>query len=275
MRTRLARTLTFAVAGGLFTSMALGADPLTLPDWSAIFTPDGQVLDLKGGLEAVFLQDKVSDGLGVDMSVIVEAGHAIVGNGVVPAAGDLGNGYVYATRDGAGNLILYGGVERLDSPGDTYVEFEFNQDVVKVNSGVPWPIYGTRTPGDILVRLSFAGGVMTRGEFGVWDGTAFQIVSSSETAEMPCGGVTGLHVFCTGPPPMETVSDEVWDSAGTPVETRPPDSFVEFGVDVAGLVGSNVELTSILVRTPRDVILDSFRTFGHWAQLPEAGGTDD
>ncbi len=243
-----------------------------LPDWGAIFSPDGRVLDLKGGLEAVFLEDKISDGLGLDMSVVAPAETATVDNGVVPAPGDLGNGYVYATNDSAGNLIVYAGVERLDAPGDTYVEFEFNQEVVKVNSGVPWPVYGTRAAGDIVVRLRFAAGVLTGAEFGVWDGNVFQLVSSAETAGMPCGGADGVHVFCTGPPPMESVSDEVWDPAGTPVETRRPDSFVEFGVSVVGLVGSNVEFTSILVRTPQDVILDSFRTIGHWAQPAPAGG---
>ena len=36
-----------------------------------------------------------------------------VNNGVVTAANDLGNGYVYAKRDARGKLQLYAGVEQL------------------------------------------------------------------------------------------------------------------------------------------------------------------
>jgi hypothetical protein len=277
MKPRLAKVLALTAVGGLFGSMVLTAEPLLLPDWSAIFSPDGDVVDLQGGLEAIFLEDKISDGLGLDASVLRQSEETTVDNGVVVADGDLGNGYVYAMRDGLGDLVLYAGIERLESASDTHVEFEFNQAVVQVLSGAPWPIHGTRTVGDLLVRLEFTAGELTRGKFMSWDGEAYQVLSAGDTAGMPCGGVDLLHVFCYGLPPMESIQQESWDSAGTVLELRPPDGFVEFGVNVTGLLGPDVEFTSILVRTPEDIVLESFRKLGYWAQQEEQipGGNHD
>ena len=85
------------VTGGAGVAVTQGT-PLRRPDWRAIFGPDGKVVDLKGGLDAFFLEDKVSDRIGLDMSAIAPAEKPTVDNALVDAANDLANGYVYAAK---------------------------------------------------------------------------------------------------------------------------------------------------------------------------------
>jgi hypothetical protein len=268
MKSGLAMGFALALVSGAATSGAEVPAPLSRPDWTAIFGPDGTVINLQGGLDAVFLEDKISDGVGVDMSVIAPPATTTVNNGVIAAANDLANGYVYAKADGSGNLQLYAGVERLDSSVDTYVEFEFNQDVVQVRSGVPWPVYGSRTAGDVLVRVDFVAGALSSATFMQWDGSGYQPIATAGA-----GGCSGVdYLVCVGAPPQETVQAEVWDAAYNPVQVPQPNSFVEIGVNVAALPASNGEFTSIQVRTAEDTILDSFRRIGYWAHHGLGGG---
>jgi hypothetical protein len=238
------------------------SEPLVKPGWAAIFGPDGKVLDLQGGVDAYFLEDKISDGIGLDMSVNASGDGWVVDNGLVSAANDLGNGYVWARRDAGGNLQVYAGVERLDTPADTWVEFEFHQDLVQVHVGAPWPVHGSLTQGDILARVNFAAGVLSSATFMRWDGSGYQAVA----AVGPEGAGGPDVMVCVGAPPLSPIAQEVWDAAGNPVQVRPPNSFIEIGFNVAALLGSNVEFTSVQVRTPEDVILDGFRHIGFFAQ---------
>ena len=252
---------------GLITMGAPPA-PLPAPDWAAIFSPDGTVTDMQGGLDAVFLEDKVSDGVGIDMTVSADhVDHSRVDNGIVAAAHDLGNGYVWATTNVAGEMLLYAGVERLDSLTDTSVEFEFNQGIVRVFQGRPWPIRGSRTEGDLLVRVNFTGGAISSGEFLRWDGVGswIPLISGPEGCAQPD------YRFCTGPLPMQSVQADVWDAAYNAVQVRQPNNFLEIGINVASLLGSNIEFTSIQVRTPEDVILNSFDRIGLYARRGQGG----
>jgi hypothetical protein len=247
---------------------ASAAEPLSRPDWSAIFGPEGKVIDPQGGVDAFFLEDKISDGIGVDMSVIVPADKPTVDNGVIAATNDLGNGYVYARRDASGNLQLYAGIERFGSPGDTYVEFEFHQGLVQVHSGAPWPVHGERKANDVMVRVDFVGGQLSSAKFMRWDGTGYQTVATvAADGGSECNGAD--YLACSVVPPLPPILDETWDVAGVPVEPRQPNSFVEVGLDVAALLGSSVEFTSLEVRTPQDIILDGFRHLGLWARETE------
>jgi hypothetical protein len=168
---------------------------------------------------------------------------------------------VWVTTDTAGNELLYAGVERLASFFDTYVEFEFNQAVVQVESGAPWPIYGESTVGDLLVRVNFKAGQISSTEFMRWDGTDYKTVATA--GPNGCGGTDTRS--CAGAPPMLSPQPQVWDAAYHMVQVPRPDSFVEIGVNVTSLLGADVEFTSIQVRTPQDIILDSFRQIGIWA----------
>ena len=50
-----------------------------------------------------------------------------------------------------------------------------------------------------------------------------------------------------------------------------PNGLLEFGVNVGALLGTNPDYTSIMVRTPEDIILDSFRHLGYWAHISASG----
>jgi hypothetical protein len=244
-------------------------EPMPAPNWAAMFSPNGKVIDRQGGLDAFFMEDKISAGAGLDMSICPDPSNpSVVENGVVAAANDLGNGYVWATTNPAGHLILHAGVERLSSTLDTSVEFEFNQERVRVRSGRPWLIHGDRTADDLLVRVDFAGGAIISADFKRWDGTGFQTI----VATGPDGCTGSDYRFCAGAPPMQSVQDEVWDAQNNLLQVPQPDSFVEIGINVPVLIGRSLEFTSIQVRTPQDIILDSFRRIGRWAD-PVQGGS--
>jgi len=253
---------------GLMTPVSATPSPLPAPNWAAIFSPSGKVLDLQGGADAIFLEDRISDGVGIDISVLPNpTNRTLVNNGVAARAHDLGNGYVWATHDSSGGLLLYAGVERFATAEDTAVEFEFNQGVVQARPGAPWRIAGTRSEGDLLVRVNFQGGAISSAEYLRWDGSGFWTLLA--TGPDSCGGAT--YRACAGAPPQMTDAQQVWDAANHVLAVPQPDAFVEIGVDVASLLGSNVEFTSIQVRTPQDVILDSMRHFGFWAHQGQGG----
>jgi hypothetical protein len=245
--------------GGLWVSVTLSAQPLERPDWRAHFRPDGTAIRAAGVIDALLLEDKISDGVGIDMSVTVDAARLLIDNGVVPGSDDLGNGYVLTRKDNRGSLIYHVGVERLTSATDTWVEFELNQRVVRVRSGAPWPIEGDRTAGDLAVRVSYTAGVLSRAELFVWDGFGFRSAGGAASGGPGCTDVEPVLVFCAGPPPLHSAQAPAWDARWLPVTPAPPDSFVEIGVNVAALLGANVAFTTIQVRTPKDIILDWFR----------------
>ena len=253
---------TLVLFGGLWISATLSAQPLERPDWGAHFRPDGTAILAAGVLNAMFLEDKISDGVGIDMSVTVDVTRSLIDNGVVPGPDDLGNGYVLARTDNLGSLIYHVGVERLASTADTWVEFELNQGIVRVRSGAPWPIEGERRAGDLVVRVTYTAGVLARADLFVWDGFGFRAASGAASAGPDCTDVGPVLMFCAGPPPLHSAQPQAWDSQWLPVAAAPPNSFVEIGVNVAALLGSNIAYTTIQVRTPRDIILDSFRIAG-------------
>ncbi len=242
----------------------------SLLDWAAVFTPDGIVGNLRGGLDAVYLQDNISAGIATDMTALKGAeslADAVVFNGAVPAAHDLGNGYVYATLDASNNLIIFAGVERLNSTENSYVEFEFNQDVVGVSSGDPWPIHGARMLNDMLVRMDFTAGILSSVEFNRWDGSGYEVIGSvTPPAPEGCGGSADLYACCSGSPVqgLPPTNSDIWDLNFTPVRVPNPDSFVQVSLNVGRLIGSNVDFTSIVMRTPEDISLGSFRAMGYW-----------
>lgn len=260
--------LVVAIAGGA-TRVDAGD---SLLDWAAIFTEDGSVRSLNGGIEAVFLQDNISAGVATDMTALSATGNFVY-NGTVPAIHDLGNGYAYAALDAERNRVVYAGVERLNSTGDTFVEFELNQDVVGVNSGAPWPIHGARTINDCLVRLNFTAGVMDSFELKRWDGSGYSTVQSGLAASPTgCFVMSDSCSYCVGTPipGLPPTNADVWDSAYKIVQTPSADSFVQVSINVGRLFGADVEFTSIAMRSPEDIVLGSFRAMGFWGSLSKA-----
>lgn len=279
MRTRkrqravmVSRTLLMAILMSVLISG--NASGGSLIDWPFVFNADGTVGDLYGGLDAVYLQDNISAGIATDMTALVGAeslAESVVYNGTVSAAHDLGNGYVYATRDVSNNLVIFAGVERLNSVENTYVEFEFNQDIICVRSGNPWPIYGDRTLNDLLIRMDFTAGMLSSVEFKKWDGSGYALIGSeSPPSQEGCfgNGMTDLYAYCNGSPVqgLPPTNADIWDLNFNLVQVPNPDSFVQVSVNIGRLIGSNVDFTSIVMRSPEDISLGSFQAMGHWAK---------
>jgi hypothetical protein len=272
---------TILLVNGGFIGSANAAEP-SLPNWAAVFGSDGSLLDqvdadgdpgsngipdykdLYGGIDAVFIDDNISDSLATDMTVRNgEAALAdeVVFNGTIDAPHDIGNTHIMAKRDQWGDLELYAGVELLSSatvPADSYVDIEFNQGVVRVRSGIPWPIYGDRLAGDLLVRMNYTGGALSSVDFKSWDGSAYQVLNSVVITQTCQNALT--YVICTGAPVLAYPAEgyDVWDIDGNPIPSVAPDGFAEVGIDVAGLLGASRDFASISIRTPNDIALSSF-----------------
>jgi len=267
-------------------------DKLSMPDWDKIINPNGffkddvnadgmfgsngipDFIDLYNGVDADFIQDNISNGIATDMSALLPGPRLqdeVLYNGAVRREHDLGNGYVLATIGADNHLRLYAGVERLVSDAVTYIEIEFNQNPVRLGGGAPWPVIGKRVEGDLLVRMAFANQALQSVGLEQWQGGGFKVLKTG-------AGITGDRclqqkefMYCTGHPPIRHSAQgfEVWDENYTPLDPTPPDSFVEVGIDIDLLVGPQVDITSVLFRTPEDIAMNNFRVFEKLAQLDE------
>jgi hypothetical protein len=270
----LKHLLFYSMAAIVLSGVAIGSSSAqSLLDWASVFTAEGKVKNLGGGIDAIYLEDNISAGIATDMTALgVDIdGNVKVFNDTVSAGHDLGNGYVYVTKDASKRLVIFAAVERLTSPEDTYVEFEFNQDIVCVRSGNPWPVHGTRTLNDLLIRMNFTAGNLSSVEFRRWDGSEYTLSASSvpSTPEGCFGnGMTDLYAYCSGSPiqGLPLTNSDIWDLNFLPVQVPNPDSFVQVSINVGSVIGSNVAFTSIVMRSPDDISFGSFRAMGRWAR---------
>lgn len=273
--------------------MNIGKDELVMPEWDKIINPGGTLkddvnkngmhgsnsipdfVDLYNGIEAEFIQENISNGVATDMSALLigsKLSDEVLYNGVVRRAHDLGNAYVLATIGNDEHLRLYAAVERLITDEGTFIEFEFNQSRVHVSSGSPWPIIGQRTDGDILVRMIFSNRTLQSVTFEQWTGSGFDFINTG-------AGITGdsclqmrEFMYCVGNPPILHPVDgfEVWDEDNNVLEPTFADNFVEVGIDVDLLVGAQINISSVLFRTPEDIAMNNFRVFARAAQFDES-----
>ena len=265
-------------------------DKLSMPDWDKIINPDGyfidnvntdglvgsngipDYIDLYRGVDADFIQDNISNGIATDMSALLPGPRLqdeVLYNGAVRPEHDLGNGYVLATIGADNHLRLYAGVERLVTDAVTFIEFEFNQNPVRIGPGSPWPLVGNRVEGDLLVRMVFANRALQSVELEQWRQNGFQVLKTG-------AGIAGDRclqkrdfMYCTGLPPIRHSVEgfEVWDEDYNPLDQTPPDNFVEVGIDIDLLLGQQADITSVLFRTPEDIAMNNFRVFEKLAQL--------
>jgi hypothetical protein len=266
------------------------ADKLSMPDWDKIINPDGffidnvnedgmvgsngipDYIDLYRGVDADFFQDNISDGVATDMSALLPGPRLqdeVLFNGAVRPEHDLGNAYVLATVGTDNHLRLYAGVERLLTDAATYIEFEFNQNPVRIGEGAPWPVLGNRVNGDLLVRMAFANQALQSVQLEQWGQGGFSLVKSGAgVANGNCQQMPEL-MYCSGPPPIRYPEKgvEVWDDDYMQIEPTPPDNFVEVGIDVDMLLGPRADITSVLFRTPEDIAMNNFQVFERLAQL--------
>lgn len=246
----------------------LSAAQESLVDWTTIFNSDGSVKNLGSGFDAVFLEDKISAGVATDMTAMDSATGYVI-NGPVKTAHDLGNGYVLASRDASGNLLLYAAVERINTKSNTFVEMEFNQGNVGLVPGNPWPINGAKTVNDVKVSFSYSAGNLTSVGIGTWNGNSFDSESYAVSSQPGCLILSSAADFCNGTPPagLPMANEEVWDADYNVVQVPSADSFLEVSINVGNLLGSNVEFKSIVVSTPQDIALGSFQAMGYVSAL--------
>jgi hypothetical protein len=267
-------------------------DKLSMPEWDKIINPGGTLkddvnedgmfgsngipdyIDLYRGVDADFIQDNISNGLATDMSALLPGPRLedeVLYNGAVRREHDLGNAYVLATIGADNHLRLYAGVERLVSDAVTYIEIEFNQNPVRLGGGSPWPVIGKREEGDLLVRMVFANRALQSVGLEQWHQGGFNVLKTG-------AGIAGdsclqklEFMYCVGLPPIRHSYEEfeVWDEEYNLLDPTSPDNFVEIGVDIDLLVGSQADITSVLFRTPEDIAMNNFRVFEKLAQLDE------
>ncbi|HZI45490.1 MAG TPA: hypothetical protein VFD53_09730, partial [Ilumatobacter sp.] len=210
------------------------------------------LVDRFGGRWAVFVADDVSLGSGFEGTAATGGGD-LVRNGVVSPAADIGNAYLYGTRDGAGNPVVFMALERL-SGADGSVEFEIDQATVRLGhggygQGAPWKVNGARAADDLLVRVIFSGGAVAGAELlrwneGAWDLIAAVTGEGCDAAELICS-LSNREPIAAGPWPS-------YDTSGDP-DSIGAGRFVELGVNVGALLGSHPVAQSIRVRTPEDI----------------------
>lgn len=269
-------------------------DELVMPEWEKIILPGGMLrddvdeegmygsnglpdfIDLYNGVEAEFIQENISNGVATDMSALLigrKLSEEVLYNGAVRAEHDLGNGYVLATIGKDNHLRIYAGVERLITDAGTFVEFEFNQNRVRLSSGSPWPIVGERQQGDLLVRMIFSGRVLQSVQVEQWDQGGFRFLDTGRGISGEACMQTPKFMYCVGRPPILHPVDgfEVWDEDNIPLDPVLADDFVEVGIDVDRLAGPQTHFTSVLFRTPEDIAMNSFQVFDRLAYLGMPG----
>jgi hypothetical protein len=231
------------------------------PDWEEIFDENGvprqEVIAQYGGQWALFFDDDISLGSGFESTALAEPGDRVE-NGVADADHDIGNAYVYTTFDGDGNLIAYAGAERLGG-GDSYLEFEFNQQHFRLGHGgygrgVPWEIVGERLIGDVVVRVSFTNGVVASMAVNTWTDAGWHPLS--EVAGEGCDLDELACVIANG----DIIDGGPWvnfDTADNPEEIS-INHFAELGLNIGTLLGGSPEYKTVQIRTPQDIAFGYF-----------------
>ena len=297
------------ISGMLFSSAVFAQGSLAMPTWTDLFDVDGSLkdaVDVAGdanpngvrdfsespysGIDAVFVGDWISDGVATDMSALSDAddlGDVIVWNGTIQPEHDVGNAFVFATTDGAAtpNLVLYGAAERFGTAsGNSYVEFEFNQDKIQATSR-DVPLVGSRSDDDLLIRLNLVMGALSSADIKRWTSAGgYQVIATiTANAGIACSGDGLNHKVCDpylasgefdSAPQFVPWDDYPRDLYNQPVTVSAPNGLLEFGINVGALLGTNPDYTTILVRTPEDIILDSFRNLGYWASASASSSSN-
>jgi hypothetical protein len=248
------------------------------PAWTALFHEDGTVRDQSGdgiadardvfgGLDAVFVEDRISGGSFTDVTALRDD---YVYNGLVSPPHDLGNAYVFAHNDGI-DLSLDVRVERLVSGAEdiSFVEFELNQQRVGVTQGirsaseVRWAFRGDRSVNDLLVRVNLVGHAVSSVELMRWDDVdGYRTIDARENLDGgACVSYFPVYSICGG----SLADDGAYIANAQPDLVYAPDSYIDFSMSIGGLVGLNPEYTTVQVRTPEDVALGTFKAFGYFA----------
>ncbi len=288
----------FILLGTLLCSSTVAGEPRTQVErsasdvgtdsklsWDSLFLANGQlrdaigpngnshpngipdVLDL-GGYSAVFVRDGVSSGHMVDETAPTRFGS---GSRSVDPQHDLTNAYLYSRPDVNGNLVIHIGSERLSSLGESYIEFELNQRIYRLedpdqcgaNAGESCRFRrGHRTPGDLKVRLSFGSdGFLESGEVSKWVASSGSEDSRFvEIAFISGEGCLNGDDLCVrlNDSPLRSRRWQSYDERGNIRQEIPARGLAEVTLNVGALLGFNPCLSNFQVRTPQDYALGYF-----------------
>jgi len=229
------------------------------PDWGAIFNADGSVANLFGGLDAAFSADDVASPGNSDNTVFAQddKNNDLIADwnwktGNNPPKDDLANVYAYAVIDGSGDLIIYGGLERLVPEGDSHIDFQFYNQAISLDKDPacgddetdgaadtePCEFIGDKTDGDLMVAMDFEqGGVIGTVRIFEWNGTTEEYDLVETLVGGGCNGADTICGFNNG----STIPAGPWGTfqghQGQPDTDLETNTFTEFGVNVSQVIG--------------------------------------
>src|ERR671922_1491022 len=286
--------------GGVQAANILGdGNTANGPDWADLFdasgNDNGSATGTFGGVAAAFLKDDTSQKGGTDKTTYSGAGGPNKNNdpppdaagaahdppltgsacdtwhwdaGNVPAKDDLVNSYVYAKIPTSGpfqdDLIIYGGLERLDESGDSHIDLEFLQNSVNIVDGavsgagaipcndpgqdpVPCNFSGIREVNDVIVSMDFVqGGGIGSVEVRRWNGNEY-VLEGVEGGE-GCDTDDFICAFNNG----TSIDGGPWvniDKTGNEITNLLPNAFTEIGVNVTELLGTTPCISTVMGKT--------------------------
>ncbi len=241
--------------GSGVTDIVGNGNPADGPDWADIFDANGNAVNLYGGAAAVFLKDDLAIGTQEDRTIFVNDAnlHASPSTwqwntnpDLLPQV-DLSNTYLYAKPNEAGELVLFGGVERLYPAGMKYVHIEVNQQVIALDKTPacgtdqtggtsdlpPCEFTGERTENDLLFLVDYGRrGVFASLEAYRWNGSDWEFLGhltaqGCDTNDVLCA-FNNASSINGGPWPNYSRFGEI--------QTLPANGFTEFGVNVSQLL---------------------------------------
>ena len=230
-------------------------------DWNDIFDANGQLRPDSGVSQAVFMKDDVSMGTAVDLTALADS-DILIKNGVVATDQDIGNVYTALVPDSDDKMAILGGVERLGD-GDGYMTLEFNKDSVGLGAGgfgkdLPWEMTGSRTEGDILLKLNFADGYLASAEVSRWAG-APDTGSYQQVGILSNEGCNEEGTLCALSNDQD-IQAGPWLNADPNEDTAtiPAHRFVEFKINAGALVEQPV-YTTVCALTSEDMVFDALK----------------
>ncbi|HEV8573280.1 MAG TPA: hypothetical protein VGR43_01090 [Dehalococcoidia bacterium] len=264
---------TFAVHDdGLFeVDGDIGEGPGAGPDWASVFDGSGNTVNLFGGVSAVFIRDDITSTYHVDNTVFAQEdknNDSVAGwnwkTGNNPPKDDFSNVYTYATRNSAGDLIIYGGAERLAKQGSSHVDFAFHQNGVGLDEAPPCntspsppcEFTGVKTAGDVLIAMDFEdGGAIETLRIYEWTGNSWclgdNIPPCPPVATLEQGGCNAADTICAFSNGSD-IDGGPWvnyDRHGHETAELEENTFTEFGINISAVLGGDPCFAGFLPKT--------------------------
>jgi hypothetical protein len=205
--------------------------------------------------------------------------------GSVPPKDEISNVYGLSRLEAGGSGEVYFGAERVETSGDSHIDFEFLQSTVTKTGTCAGSFTGDRTQGDLLLAVDFTqGGTLGTVQLYEWQcDVPVQPAKDGTVCNNTTGGPKGPtnpapHYFPIPTPNAVTIDVNAagpvacggWvcrDSSGNQIASVPTNGFVEGGIDLtaAGFQGC---LNSFLPHTrSSQEITATLKDFGGPAEL--------